>query len=447
MLNIDKYITTLNKAKVFTVSGRLSAVHDTVLEATGCNVQLGELMKITSADGNSTVLAEVVGLRDSKVLLMPFGPSSGLCLNSLVTPLEKTVTIPATKKMLGRIIDPLCKPLDDGPPLLSEQKISARLSPINPLDRQPIDEYFHSGIKAIDVFTTLGKGQRVGIMAGSGIGKSTLLGMIAARSSVDIVVIGLIGERGREVNDFIVDTLGPEGLQKSVVVVATADQPAVIRRQAAFTATAIANWFREKNKNVLLIMDSITRFAMAQREIGLSTGEPIGSRGYPASVFSLLPPLLEGGGRIRNKGSITSIFTVLVEGDDINDPIADHMRSLLDGHIVLSRALAARGHFPAIDISNSVSRLSYRLLSQQQGMYVNKLKKSISVYSSAQDMIEIGAYERGNNPELDRAINLKPEIDKFLTQEIQYTCSDSLCWEEVKKLAEKSELNAGGNKR
>lgn len=415
-------------------------MHDTMLEASGCEVRLGELMNIISSNQSNNIMAEVVGLRDNNILLMPFKSPKGLCLNSTVVPLGKALALPASEKLLGRVLDPLCRPLDGFGEIAVQEHIDTHISVRNPLDRVPIDQHFKSGVKAIDVFTTLGKGQRMGIMSGSGVGKSTLLGMMAAQSNADVVVIGFIGERGREVNEFIQDTLGPEGLKKSVVVVATSDQSAVMRRQAAFSATAIASWFRAQNKNVLLIMDSITRFAMAQREIGLATGEPVGSRGYPSSVFAMLPALVEGGGRLKDQGSVTSIYTVLVEGDDINDPISDHMRSLLDGHIVLSREMASRGHFPAIDIPNSVSRLSNRLLTDNQIKCVTKLRKSISVYSSAQDMIEIGAYEKGNNAELDQAIQLKGDLDRFVTQNITFNYSSDECWKDAQALSEKVDV-------
>lgn len=416
MLNVDKYVSSLQQLKLGRKTGRLTAIYEGVLEAAGCDVLQGELVEIIQARGDARVVAEVVGLRDNRILLMPFGKSQGLCLNSEVLPLEKFLTIPVGDGLLGRVIDPLCKPLDQKGPIKTSSYQHCFFEPINPLQREPINSAFNTGIKAIDIFTPLGRGQRIGIMAGSGVGKSTLLGMMAANTDADIVVIAMIGERGREVGDFIYDCLGEKGLSRAVVVVAPAEQPAVLRRQAAFTATTIAEWFRTQNHHVLLIMDSITRFAMAQREIGLSTGEPVGSRGYPASVFSLLPPLLERGGILKDQGSITSIFTVLVEGDDINEPVTDHMRSLLDGHVVLSRELAARNHYPAIDVQHSVSRLIGKLIKNEQQEITSELRKNMAIYSSSQDMIELGAYEAGKNIELDIAVKAKPLIDKLLTQ-------------------------------
>ena len=415
-------------------TGRLTAIHGGVLEAAGCDVQQGELVEIRQAKGLSKIQAEVVGLRDEKILLMPFSDVKGLCLNSEVVPLNKMLDVPVGYELLGRVVNPLCIPLDDLGTLDPVESLSSYASPINPLQRKQIKDVLETGVKAIDTFCPLGIGQRIGIMAGSGVGKSTLLGMMSAHAKADVIVIGLIGERGREVGDFIRDSLGVDGLKKSVVVVAAAEQPAVMRRQAAYSATTIAEWFRAKGKNVLLIMDSITRVAMAQREIGLSTGEPIGARGYPSSVFSLLPPLLERGGAIKNEGAITSVYTVLVEGDDINGPIADHMRSILDGHIFLSRDLAARGHYPAIDILNSISRLSGMLLDDKQKDMVQTLRASLALYDSSQDLIDLGAYEEGRNPALDRIVRIKLNVDKFLCQRPSDKSSRVFTWLEVNKL-------------
>ncbi len=435
MLDIDKYINSIQSAKLGRKSGRLTAIYEGMLEASGCDVLQGELVEIIQARGNARVVAEVVGLRDNRILLMPFGSANGLCLNSEVLPLQKVLTVPVGNALLGRVIDPLCNPLDQKGPLKCDGHRPSYSAPINPLHREPIVHALNTGVKAIDIFTPLGRGQRIGIMAGSGVGKSTLLGMMAANTDADVVVIALIGERGREVGDFIYDCLGDKGLQRAVVVVAPAEQPAVLRRQAAFTATTIAEWFRKANRHVLLIMDSITRFAMAQREIGLSTGEPIGARGYPPSVFSLLPPLLERGGALKGEGSITSLFTVLVEGDDINEPITDHMRSLLDGHVVLSRELAGRNHYPAIDVQHSVSRLTGKLIKNEKQTIVAQLRKTLAIYSSSQDMIELGAYEAGKNIELDVAVSAKPMLDKLLIQNPAESIQAEDAWKEANTLA------------
>jgi flagellum-specific ATP synthase len=431
MLNIDQYTRSLDQIKLGRVTGKLTAIHEGLLEASGCDVHQGELVEITQARGGSKILAEVVGLRNNRVLLMPFGSSQGLCLNSSVLPLNEALTVPVGDTLLGRVIDPLGNPLDKKGHVATTQRKRCLSEPINPLDREPINKALATGVKAIDVFTPMGRGQRIGIMAGSGVGKSTLLGMMAAHTNADVVVIGLIGERGREVGDFIYDCLGEEGLKKAVVVVAPAEQPAILRRQAAFTATTIAETFRSSDKNVLLIMDSITRFAMAQREIGLSTGEPMGARGYPPSVFSLLPPLLERGGALKSGGSITSVFTVLAEGDDINEPVTDHMRALLDGHVVLSRTLAARSHYPAIDVQNSISRLAGKVTSDSQADIAASLRKVLSIYASSQDMIELGAYEPGSSKELDTAVKFKPQLDNFLKQPPGQMVAADAAWREA----------------
>ena len=432
------YLEAVERLNFGVKTGKLTAIHGGVLEASGCDVLLGELVEIVQARGVARIKAEVVGLRDNRILLMPFASSTGLCLNSRVVPLNKCLKIPTGEGLLGRVVDPLCQPLDElgDLKLVDQQEIS--LDPINPLMRRPIEENLHTGVKAIDVFCPLGRGQRIGVMAGSGVGKSTLMGMLAGNTEADVIVIALIGERGREVGDFINDSLREQGLKKSVVIAASAEQPAILRRQSAFTATAIAEWFRKKNKNVLLIMDSITRFAMAQREIGLSTGEPIGSRGYPSSVFSLLPPLIERGGAFKNSGTITSIYTVLVEGDDINEPITDHMRSLLDGHITLTRELAARNQYPAIDVLESISRLSNKLLDKEKLERVNSLRKHISLFRSSQDFIELGAYEKGTNMELDAAVELQPELDALFKQSPIQSSNHKNIWSEVSKVLDKS---------
>ncbi len=416
MIDEQAYIDSLSDFSFGRQTGKLTAIHGGVVEASGCDVHQGQLVEIIQAKGGGRIRAEVVGLRDKRILLMPFSDVHGLCLNSAVVPLDASLKVPVGEQLLGRVVDAMGKPLDKEGVLQAECKLSSYGEPINPLDRTPIKEPLSTGVKAIDVFCTLGRGQRIGIMAGSGVGKSTLLGMMAKHTDADVIVIALIGERGREVGDFIRESLGTEGLKRSVVVVASAEQPAVLRRQAAFTATTIAEWFREKNKNVLLIMDSITRFAMAQREIGLSTGEPVGSRGYPSSVFSLLPPLLERGGTLKNKGTITSIYTVLVEGDDINEPVADHMRSILDGHVMLSRELASMGHYPAIDIQNSISRLASGLLNKEEATCTKKLRETLAVYANSRDLIDLGAYEPGRNKQLDNALKVKPDLDNLTTQ-------------------------------
>ena len=433
----DHYINGLQQAVLTQSFGRICAIHGLVIEAAGCDVHLGELVEILPARGGPKVLAEVVGLRENSILLMPYRSVEGLCLQSRIRALGKALRVPVGEKLLGRVITPLGEPLDNQGELKMDAFYPSLGSPINPLDRSPINEVLETGIRPVDIFSPLGRGQRIGIFAGSGVGKSTLLGMMARHTKADVIVIALIGERGREVGDFLRESLGERGLSRSVTIVASAEQPAVFRRQAAYTATAIAEWFRNAGKHVLLIMDSMTRFAMAQREIGLATGEPMGSRGYPPSVFGLLPPLLERAGAIEKKGSITAIYTVLVEGDDMNEPVSDHMRSILDGHIVLSRELAARAHYPAIDVLHSVSRLNRALTTLAQRECVDTLRKLLAEYSASSDLIELGAYEAGSNLRLDTAIRMKPEIDDFLQQQPDKSVSCDQGWKQIAMLTEK----------
>lgn len=415
--------------------GRLTAIQGLVLEATGLDVRLGELVDVIPAHGGESVVAEVVGLRSEQVLLMPYGAVEGLSLASEVVARGEAFTVPVGAALLGRVIDATGKPLDDLPPAKGLIPTSRFVAPINPLRRAPIDKPLVTGVKAVDVFIPLGRGQRIGIFAGSGVGKSTLLGMMSKYAEADVIVIALIGERGREVGDFIRESLGPDGLKKAVVVAAAAEQPAVLRRQAAYTATTIAEWFRAQGKHVLLIMDSITRFALAQREIGLSTGEPMGSRGYPPSVFALLPPLMERAGAITGQGSITGVYTVLVEGDDMNEPVADHMRAILDGHIVLDRAIGARGQWPAIDVLHSISRLAGNLRSNEQKDAVERLRGALGTYQNSADLIELGAYEKGAHPLLDKMIELKPEFDSFFKQAPREHHPIASSWQTIQRLA------------
>ncbi|MEO4049391.1 FliI/YscN family ATPase [Pseudomonas sp. CAU 1711] len=416
--------------------GRLSAIQGMVLEATGLDVKLGELVDILPARGGAAITAEVVGLRGDQALLMPYGTVDGLCLSSQVLARGEAASVAVGDALLGRVLDATCEPLDDLPPPSDLQRKPRFVAPINPLHRAPIQKALVTGVKAVDVFIPLGRGQRVGIFAGSGVGKSTLLGMMSKYAEADVIVIALIGERGREVGDFIRDSLGAEGLKKAVVIAAAAEQPAVLRRQAAYTATTIAEWFRAQGRHVLLIMDSITRFALAQREIGLATGEPMGSRGYPPSVFSLLPPLMERAGALTGQGSITGVYTVLVEGDDMNEPVADHMRAILDGHIVLSRGIAARGQWPAIDVMHSISRLAGALRDAEQKRIVERICGALGVYQQSADLIELGAYESGAHPVLDRMIALKPKLDELLGQAPEQHVPVEQSWQTARGLAQ-----------
>lgn len=428
------YLELIRKTDLTPKLGRLTSVQGIVIEAVGCKVQLGELVKITHAKTGQITQAEVVGLRENKIFLMPYGSLEGLCLDSTVTPMGTNFLVPVGDSLLGRVLNAVCEPLDDKGGVIAEQRIISTGEKINPLHRAPITDALTTGVRAIDAFVPLGKGQRLGIFAGSGVGKSTLLGMISKYTSADVIVIALIGERGREVGDFIKHNLGKDGLKKTVLIVSTAAEPAVLRRQAAYSATTIAEWFRNQNKNVLLIMDSITRFVMAQREIAVSVGEPVGSRGYPSSALALLPPLIERAGNLIGQGSISAVYTVLVEGDDFNEPISDHMRSILDGHIMLDRSLVARGHFPAIDILRSISRLANSILKKDQLAAVSKLKEVMSNYEETKELIDLGLYNKGSNASTDLAISMRPEINTFLKQSENESCDNLTTWKEIGSL-------------
>lgn len=433
-MDYSRYLNCIKSIDLSPPLGRLTSVHGGVIEATGCKVQHGELVTITHARTGETCHAEVVGLKENKIFLMPYGNTDGLCLDSTITPLGTNFLVPVGNALLGRVLNAICEPLDDLGNLCTDAHVTSKGVNINPLQRAPITEVVSTGVKAIDAFIPLGRGQRLGIFAGSGVGKSTLLGMIAKFAAADVIVIAMIGERGREVGDFIRSNLGKDGLKKSVLIVATAAEPAVLRRQAAYSATAIAEWFRSQHKNVLLIMDSITRFVMAQREIAVSVGEPIGSRGYPSSALALLPPLVERAGNLMAGGSISAVYTVLVEGDDFNEPISDHMRSILDGHIMLDRSLVAKGHFPAIDILNSISRLSKNILDKDQYNSSLKVRELVSHYDESRELIELGMYTKGNNVITDLAIALKGEINTFLKQNEDEPSDKQKTWRDISNI-------------
>lgn len=411
------YLSSLKEQRFCRMVGKVTRVSSLVVEASGPPVAIGELCVIENKGGHSNnCMAEVVGLKEHSVLLMPFGETRGIGIDSEVVSAGHSARIAVSNSLLGRVIDPFGQPLDGSSLTNVGTLCNLRGEHRNPLSRRKINKPFETGLRAIDGFLPIGKGQRIGIFAGSGVGKSTLLGMVSRDAKCDINVIALIGERGREVNEFIDKTLGEEGLARSVVVVATSDQPALVRELAAHTATAIAEYFCSEGKDVLLIMDSVTRFAMAHREIGLAVGEPATARGYTPSVFAALPKLLERAGAFDDHGSITGIYTVLVEGDDLHEPVSDHMRAILDGHIVLSRELANHGHYPSIDVLKSVSRLAIDLWSDDEKQVVQKTLKLISTRERHRDIVEIGAYRSGSNPDLDKAIAAYPELEKFLVQ-------------------------------
>ncbi|MBM3266681.1 MAG: flagellar protein export ATPase FliI [Candidatus Sericytochromatia bacterium] len=394
--------------------GRIAQVVGLVIESHGPPAKMGEVCRIVP-DGEPPILAEVVGFRADRLLLMPLGPMGGIKPGSRVIGTGRPFQVPVGLELQSRILDGLGNPIDGRGPLGTRFRVPIDRAPPNPLHRRRIDRPIPMGVRCIDSLLTVGIGQRLGIFAGSGVGKSTLLGMIARNARADINVIGLIGERGREVREFIEKDLGPEGLARSVVVVATSDTPALVRLKGAFVATAIAESFRDMGASVMLMMDSVTRFAMAQREVGLATGEPPATKGYTPSVFALLPRLLERAG-MGPEGSITGLYTVLVDADDFNEPISDAVRGILDGHIILSRDLAAMNHYPAIDVLNSISRVAPEITAEDHQSRAGRLREVMATYRDARDLINIGAYAHGSNPAIDRAITLKEPIDRFLRQ-------------------------------
>jgi flagellum-specific ATP synthase len=395
--------------------GRVTRVQANSVESMGPRVALGELCEIQLGDGRPAQ-AEVVSLREGRVLLMPYGDTKGLTVGAEVIATGERPNLPVGPAMLGRVIDAFGVPLDGGdlPPAI--RRMPLRSSPINPLDRTPIKHILPTGLRAIDGVLPLGRGQRMGIFAGSGIGKSSLMGMLARNVQADVNVVALIGERGREVQDFLEQNLTAEALQRTVVVVATSDQAAVVRARAAYAATAVAEYFRDEGKHVFLLMDSVTRFAMARREIDLAAGQPATARGYTPSVFSEIPALCERCGSLRAGGSITAMYTVLVEGDDHNEPIADSLRATLDGQVVLSRELANEGHYPAIDVLQSISRLERHLIEPSQFTDAKRLRAALAVHHRHREMVDMGLYKPGANAELDEAIRHAPQITSFLRQ-------------------------------
>jgi len=394
--------------------GTVTGVAGLVIECDGPNVGLGELCRVASPRTGFAVAAEVVGFREHRVLLMPLGDTAGLHVGCEVAAADRPLLPRPGPELLGRVLDALGRPFDGGGLLPVERRAAARPPP-HPLRRQRIGEPLATGVRALDAFVPLGRGQRLGLFAGSGVGKSTLLGMIARGCAADVVVVALVGERGREVREFLEKDLGPAGLRRAVVVVATSDSPAPLRLRAAQTATALAEGFRDQGRNVLLMMDSVTRFAMAQREIGLAVGEPPATRGYTPSVFALLPRLLERAGA-GETGTITALYTVLVEGDDMNEPVADAVRGILDGHVVLSRALAQFNHYPAIDVLESVSRLARDICPPGELALAAEAREQLALYRKNEDLVAIGAYQKGASAALDRAIALQESLRDFLRQ-------------------------------
>ena len=424
---VEDLLRRVQTTQVVRNHGRVVQLIGLVIESEGPLVAVCEICKIESARHDGFTLAEVVGFRIHHVLLMPLGELRGIHPGSEVIAMGTALQVPVGESLKGRVIDGLGNPLDDKGPIEAGAAINLNQPPPHPLKRQRIQQVFRTGIKAIDTFTPCGRGQRLGIFAGSGVGKSTLLGMIASQAEADVNVIALIGERGREVREFLEKDLDEVGRRKSIVVVATSNQPAIARLKGAFVAMAVAEHFRDAGQNVLLMMDSVTRFAMAQREIGLAVGEPPTTRGYTPSVFSLLPQLLERAGA-GERGSITGLFAVLVEADDMNDPIADAVRSILDGHIVLTRELATQNHYPAIDVLESVSRLIRDLSTAEQQELTSRARRAMATYRKNQDLINIGAYPPGTNPAIDLSIHLYEPLKSFLCQPVEQGCTLRESW-------------------
>jgi len=425
-------MSVINDLKLVRFHGKVTQVVGLVIEGYCPDTAVGSLCEIHTTDGDP-ILAEVVGFRDNKTLLMPLGELRGVGLGSLITMRRQKASMRVGPGLLGRVIDGLGIPIDDLGPIVAEEEYPIYATPVNPLKRSPIRKPLDLGIRAINGLLTCGEGQRVGIFAGSGVGKSTMLGMIARYTEADINVIALIGERGRELREFIEKDLQAEGLKKSVLVVATSDQPPLVRMRGAYIATTIAEYFQSKGKKVLLMMDSATRFAMAMREVGLAIGEPPTTKGYTPSVFAALPKLLERSGNFEN-GSITGLYTVLVEGDDFNEPVSDAMRSILDGHITLSRELAARNVYPPIDVLASASRVMIDVTEREQQQMAGKFKELMAVYRQSEDLINIGAYKAGSNPKIDSAIAKMEDMTAFIKQDIHNGISIGQAVEKLKGL-------------
>jgi flagellum-specific ATP synthase len=415
---IERCARAVERLEPPAVEGVLTRMIGLTLEASGCQAAVGDRCDVLGSDGNK-VEAEVVGFSGDRLYLMPTGDIHGLKPNARVIPRTGAGTAVVGPQLMGRIIDGAGNPLDGLGPLDCEDRIRLTGTPINPLQRQPIEEPLDVGIRAINSLLTVGRGQRIGLFAGSGVGKSVLLGMMARYTSAEVIVVGLIGERGREVKEFVERILGPEGLKRAIVVATPADNPPLMRLHGAWRATAIAEYFRDQGRNVLLIMDSLTRFAQAQREIGLAIGEAPATKGYPPSVFAKLPQLVERAGNGASAGgSITAFYTVLTEGDDQQDPIADSARAILDGHIVLSRRYAEAGHYPAIDVEASISRVMHEIVPQQHSAMARQFKQALSTFQQNRDLIAIGAYHKGSDPRIDAAIALWPRMQKFLQQDV-----------------------------
>ncbi len=416
IIDLKKYQSFIENTSFVRKTGRVNRIIGLILEGNGPAASVGSICTIYPGNDRPPVEAQVVGFRDNHTLLMPLGELIGVQPGSVIESADEYPTVNVSPKLIGRILDGNGRPLDGKGHIPPNMEYPLMGTPLNPLDRNRVQEPLDVGVRAINGLLTCAKGQRIGILAGTGVGKSILMGMIARNTSADVNVIALIGERGREVKEFIEENLGPEGLNRSVVIAATSDQPPLVRLRGAFIATTIAEFFRDQGKDVILMMDSVTRFAMAQREIGLSVGEPPTTRGYTPSVFSMLPKLLERAGTSSGTGSITGLYTVLVEGDDLNEPISDAVRAILDGHIVLSRELASHNHYPAVDILNSISRLMIDVVSKEHHELSMQFNDILATYREAEDLINIGAYTKGSNARIDLAIEKIDQMNRFLRQ-------------------------------
>lgn len=433
-IDFDKYFDAVDQAQVSQGSGKVTEVTGLLIKGYLPGASIGNICLIYPNYSDKPVRAEVVGFKDRHVLMMALGEMRGVSSGSKIL-MDKTIaSVKVNFDLLGRVVDGLGNPLDDGPELESTDEMPLYGEVVNPLDREPIRQSLDVGVRSINAAMTVGRGQRVAIMAGSGVGKSVIMSMMAKQTEADVNVIALIGERGREVRDFIEHDMGPEGMKKTVIVCVTSDQSPLLRMRGAYVATAIAEYFAAKNKNVLLVMDSVTRFAMAMREIGLAIGEPPTSRGYTPSVFSTLPKLLERAGNFENSGSITGFYTTLVEGDDVNDPIGDSVRSIVDGHIVLTRQLAQKGHYPAVDVLQSASRVMKAVTSPEHQSLAVKLRETLAVYKDAEDLINIGAYKAGANPKIDKAVKVIDSINNFLKQSVDDRSNMELCLKQLRMI-------------
>jgi flagellum-specific ATP synthase len=414
----DKYFDAVDNTICARLEGKVVKVTGLIAEGHGLGMSIGSICRIEN-DQNSHIMAEVVGFNDNRVILMPYGDTMGIRPGGRILFIDNNPKVKVGNEFIGRVVDGMGEPIDSLGPIKENSYYPLYGIPTNPMRREPIKNLLDVGIASVNTMVSLGQGQRIAVMSGSGVGKSVLIGMMTRHTTADITVIGLIGERGREVKDFVANTLGSEGLKKSVVVAATSDAPPLVRMRGAYLATTLAEFFRDQGQNVLLIIDSITRFAMSSRDVGLAAGEPPTSRGYTPSFFAKIPVLLERAGNFENKGSITGIYSVLVEGDDLNDPVGDTVRSIVDGHIVLSRNLANRGHFPAVDVLESISRVLPDVIDKNHLDIRSKAIDAMARYRDAEDMISIGAYVNGSDPGIDYAKGVMPRINEFLKQETQ----------------------------